>query len=36
MEILVQLIAWIKSVVELFKAFAAGFDKEYGFEDATL
>lgn len=36
MEIFVKLIAWIMSVVDLFKAFAAGFDKKYGFEDATL
>ncbi len=31
-----QLIAWLKSVIDLFKAFIAGFDKKYGFEDATL
>lgn len=36
MEIIVKLIEWFKSVVELFKAFAAGFKGSYDYEDATL
>lgn len=36
MELLAKLIAWFKSVVDLFKAFAAGFEETYGFEVNTL
>ncbi len=36
MEIFAQLIAWFKSLVDLFKRFAAGFEEKYPFEWETL
>lgn len=36
MEILAQLIEWIKSVRELIINFINGFAKGWGFEDETL
>lgn len=36
MEMLVKLIEWFKSLVDLVKRFAAGFEEQYPFESETL